>query len=197
MTPADGVLTIAPVTIQRWRHLVELFGDNGGYSNCWCTWWLLSSAEWNRATPAERRARLEAEVAADLPPGLLGYVDEAPAAWCAVSPRRRYERLMSPRARVFKTIDEEETWVVNCFFVRREMRGRGLARALLDAAVDHTRKNGGTILEAYPRDDRRDSPSSAELFVGSLTMFESAGFREVARVNERPLVRLSLGAGSQ
>ena len=83
--------------------------------------------------------------------------------------------------------------MVNCFVIRKDLRGTGVATALLDAAVEHAATHGATIVEAYPVDRAVQEAGSALLFVGTLTMFEAAGFAEVARVGKRPLVRLGLG----
>jgi GNAT superfamily N-acetyltransferase len=187
-----GALTTHQVIPERWDDLQELFGDNGAYSNCWCTWWLLSGRDFDAATPADRRGLLQAKVADGHEPGLLAYRNGTAVGWCAVGPRDWYGRLNSPRARVYKRIDDLDTWVINCFFIRKDHRGTGVARTLLDAAVAHAREHGATVVEGYPVDRDIRPGGAAELFVGTLSMFHAAGFEEVSRVNDRPLVRLAL-----
>lgn len=182
-----------PVTPERWEDLLTLFGDNGAYSNCWCTWWMLTGKGFDTASKQERRDLLHREVAAGREPGLLAYRSGEAIGWCAVGPRDRYARLNSPRARVYRRIDDIETWVVNCFFIRRNERRSGISRSLLSAAIDHAARNGATILEGYPQDTAARPAGAAELFVGTLEMFTAAGFAEVNRVGDRPLVRLELG----
>lgn len=182
-------LVIEATTADQWANVVALFGENGAYSNCWCTWWLLSAKEWTDAAANERRDVLEAKVSDGHEPGLLAFRDGAAVGWCAVGPRDWYARLNSPRARVYKRIDEEPTWVVNCFFIRRDQRGSGIATALLAAAVDHAASHGASIIEGYPRDRDTQPGNAADLFVGTLSMFRAAGFTEVSRVGDRPLVR--------
>jgi len=185
---------IRAVTPARWDDVLELFGENGAYSNCWCTWWLLTGNAWDAASKSERRDLLHAKVAEGHEPGLLAYVDDVPVGWCALGPRDWYARLNSPRARVYKRIDDLYTWVVNCFFIRKDRRGAGIATALLDAAIDHARNHGAAMLEGYPIDRDARPGGAADLFVGTLSMFIDAGFEEMARVGDRPLVRLALGA---
>jgi GNAT superfamily N-acetyltransferase len=183
-------LRIVPATPDRWDDLCRLFGPSGAYSNCWCTWWILSAGEWDATPAAERRALLESLVAEGAEPGLLAYDAEEPVGWCAVGPRERYARMMSKRSTVFRPLDEEPSWVINCFFVTKEARGRGVAQALLDAAASFAFEKGASRIDAYPIDPEAQQASSTSLYVGSLPMFLAAGFTEVARMRGRPVVRL-------
>jgi hypothetical protein len=66
---------------------------------------------------------------------------------------------------------------------------------MLDAAIDHARANGATLLEGYPIDTAGERVAAAHAYRGTLRMFEAAGFTEVARRRatvsspERPIVR--------
>jgi GNAT superfamily N-acetyltransferase len=193
MTRLEPGVQIHPVTPERWEDLLSLFGPNGAYSNCWCTWWMLTGKDFDTATKQARRDLLHTEVTAGQEPGLLAYRDGEAIGWCAVGPRRRFARLNSPRARVYRRIDDRASWVVNCFYVRKDQRRSGLSRLLLAAAVDQAARNGATLIEGYPRDTAARPVGAAELFVGTLDMFTAAGFQEVGRVGDRPLVRLELG----
>ena len=95
-------LTIVPATPGRWPDLETLFGLNGAYSNCWCTWWILTGRGFDEAEPGERRQLLEELVADGKKPGLLAYRDKHPVGWCAVGPRSRYMRMMSLRSEVYR-----------------------------------------------------------------------------------------------
>jgi hypothetical protein len=46
-------------------------------------------------------------------------------------------------------------------------------------------------VEDYPLDAARKRPS-AELYTGVVSMFEAAGFQEVARRGARPIMRLTV-----
>jgi len=183
-------LAIHPVTPDRWDDLERLFGPNGAYSNCWCTWWVLPAKEWDGTAPLARRAILHRLVADGEEPGLLAYLDDDPVGWCALGPRERYARMMSPRSRTFRPLDDLPSWVINCFFIARPARGQGVATALLAAAVDYAFARGAERIEAYPIDPATQAPTTDNLFVGYLPAFLGAGFVEVARVGKRPVVRL-------
>ena len=127
---------------------------------------------------SERKAAMRTRVAGRIPIGILGYVGQEPVAWCSIAPRATYRPLGG-----LQTTDEpeEEVWSLVCFFVRRDHRGRGLTAALIEAAVEHARSNGARTVEAYPVDP--DSPSYR--FMGFVSAFEDAGFREVGRAGSR------------
>jgi GNAT superfamily N-acetyltransferase len=177
-------LTLREVDRQTWADLVRLFEAPGGPKFCWCMVW--------RATPAEakldgagRKAALRARVEAGIPIGLVGHLDGEPVAWCSIAPRETYRRLKGVQ-------DEtpEKVWTLACFFVVRRLRGQGITRQLIEAAVQHARQKGATVVEAYPVDT--DAPSYR--FMGSIAPFVAAGFTEVGRVGRRRhLMRLRVG----
>ncbi len=60
---------------------------------------------------------------------------------------------------------------------------------LLQAAVEHVRKQGGRIVEGYPVDVQTDMPAPF-VYTGVASAFEQAGFQEVARrTPTRPIFR--------
>ena len=77
-------------------------------------------------------------------------------------------------------------------FVDREARGRGVADRLLAAAIRSARDHGATMIEGYPV-DREHRSENESAYVGTRSMFDRAGFREVAqRVPGRPVMRRAL-----
>jgi GNAT superfamily N-acetyltransferase len=71
--------------------------------------------------------------------------------------------------------------VVNCFVVTRRSRGRGIAEALLAAAVAYAAAHGARLVEGIPVDTGGERMSSASAYTGTRRMFERAGFDETAR----------------
>ena len=120
-------------------------------------------------------------------PGLIGYEDGKPVAWVSLGPREDYAKLR--RSPIMKLVDDRPVWSIVCFFVPGGERGRGLSKRMLRAAVDYARSKGARLLEAYPVD--RDAPSHPDsMFFGAKSMYDRAGFREVARRKAtRPVVR--------
>ena len=122
------------------------------------------------------------------PPGLIGYRGKVPVGWVSIGPREEYARLK--RSPVMKAVDEHPVWSVICFVVPAEYRGQGVAQALLKGAMAYAKKQGATLVEAYPVDKPARSKDDYMWF-GAKSMYDKAGFQEVARRKpHRPIVRI-------
>lgn len=140
--------------------------------------------------PRANRADLKKLVDAGRPPGLLAYRGKVPVGWVSLGPRADYARL--ERSPVMKPVDHESVWSVVCFVVPSAYRGQGVAEALLERAVAYARKQGARVIEAYPV-DRPGRSSDEAMWFGAKSMYDRAGFREVARRKpQRPIVRLEV-----
>lgn len=179
-------LEVHAVTPDRWLDMVELFerrGPRGGHRNtpaygCWCMYWR------DRSIPhgAAKKRAMAALVRAGREPGLLAYRDGEPVGWIAAAPREEYGALLrSPQYR--PRDDEERVWSVVCFAVDRYAQRRGVARALLDAAVEHACARGAAAVEGYPH------VSNATDYMGVRDLFAAHGFRTVRAANKRVVVR--------
>src|SRR5262249_37749557 len=133
------------------------------------------------------RAGLKALVDAGKSPGLIAYHGKVPVGWVSVAPRDEFARLK--RSPVMKPVDTKPVWSVICFVVPSAHRGQGVAHALLRGAITYAGKHGATLIEAYPVDKRGRSSDDAMWF-GAKSMYDRAGFAEVARRKPaRPVVR--------
>lgn len=182
---------VEAATPDRWADVERLAGERGFYGGCWCMWWRVTSREFDERRGETLRTGLEELVVRGDEPGLVAYVGDEPVGWTAVAPRDAYPRL--DRSPKLKRVDDEPVWSITCFYIDRGHRRQGVAGALLAAACDHARARGARVVEAYPIDTSvRASVASADIYTGTLSMFERAGFREVARRGGRPIVRLEL-----
>jgi GNAT superfamily N-acetyltransferase len=189
-------LAIRPLTAERWPDLEVLFNAKGCSvaRHCWCVYYR-GSGPGGHLPPGKtiaqaRRAELHALVAAGKAPGLIGYRDERPVGWVSLGPREDFARLR--RSPIMKSVDDRPVWSVICFVVPPQYRGQGVARSLLSGAIDYARANHAEILEAYPV-DRRVRSSDDAMWFGPKSMFDAAGFEEVARRKpDRPVVRKRL-----
>jgi GNAT superfamily N-acetyltransferase len=176
--------------------LATLFDQGGDPKWCWCAFYRLRGMSWSNSSAAANRAVLGGLAQGATAPGLVAYREDVVVGWVSLGPRVDYERL--EHSRVLAPLDERPVWSIVCFVVGRRERGRGVARALLGAAIDHARANGATTLEAYPADTGGGRIPSANAYHGTLSMFERAGFTVATRRQatatsaSRPIVRLEL-----
>jgi GNAT superfamily N-acetyltransferase len=184
-------LTFQPLTPNRWADLEALFGERGACGGCWCMWWRLTRAEFQKRKGRRNKAAFKKIVETSEIPGVLAYADGQPIGWCAVAPREDY--LLLERSRTLARVDGKAVWSVTCLFVARQFRRAGVSVQLLGAAAAHARSRGATIVEGYPVEPRTDSMPDAFAWTGLVSAFRQAGFREVARRSAtRPMMRLEL-----
>lgn len=192
-------LDIQPLTAARLADLNALFDEGGDPRTCRCAFWRVAGSGWQDWTKAKNETVLASLVGRDPAPGLVAYRDGRAVGWVSVGPREDYTRL--ERSKVLARVDDKPVWSIVCFVVSRPLRGQGIARALLDAAVDYARGHGATLLEAYPLDPSRGRVPAATAYTGSLGMFEGVGFEVVDRrqwkagTPVRPIVRRAIRRG--
>jgi GNAT superfamily N-acetyltransferase len=180
-------LTIRPLTPDLWPALEDLFGENGAVGGCWCMYWRIGRA-YRERPQQENRAAFREVVERGPPPGLLAFDGDMAVGWCQLTPRDALPWL--DRTWRLKRVDDVPVWSLSCFYVRKGYRRRGVASALIAAAVKAARRAGASALEAYPLDAEL-TPSSTSTGYGST--FARAGFKTVARrVPPRPIMRHDL-----
>jgi GNAT superfamily N-acetyltransferase len=185
------VFEARPVTKERWPDLVGLF-DRPIVRTCFCMFYRKTGAD--TGVGSQNRRAMKALVDGGTVPGLIGYENGVPVAWVSLGPREDYAKLR--RSPVMKPVDDRPVWSIVCFFVDRDTRGRGLSEKMLRAAVDYARSCGARLLEAYPV-DKEEPTHPDDMFFGAKSMFDRAGFREVARRRPaRPVMRRSIRPGS-
>ena len=182
------------LTIENWPDLVQVLGPSGGDKGCWCQWWNWAPREYDALTADARRDALQAEVRSGQTVGIIGYSDDTPVGWCAVSPGWR-SLPRRERSRAWRPPDDTEVWAITCFYIVADQRGEGLASELLAGAEALARSEGARWLEAYPRDCMGSRQTDRAMYFGSLGMFLDAGFTEhTRRIPAFAIVRKELRA---
>ncbi len=187
-TAGAGELAIRPLTPSRVDDVKTITRGTWG-SQCWDLHYRLTASEQRalrltgsppRAVEARRRdamaklARRRANA-----PLLVAYVDGEPAGFVSLGPRADFARVAKSRAT--PPVDDVPAWVVPCITVRRGYRGRGVAVALLRAAVAYAGERGAPALEGYPRRTAARVHDDFA-FIGTEAMFRRAGYRRVRDV---------------
>jgi GNAT superfamily N-acetyltransferase len=82
-------------------------------------------------------------------------------------------------------LDDRDAWVAVCFVVRAGYRGHGLMHRLLSGAVDHADAHGAEVVEGYPVETGGSRVDVISGYVGTVELFESAGFTRAAPTTGR------------
>lgn len=184
----NGQLVIRPLT----QKLIDEFGAvlRGCWgAGCWCMYPRLTDAQM-RELPGEgsmnqRRRDAMAKLARRRrAPGLLAFEGDEAVGWIAVAPRSELGRVDASRAT--PRVDNEDVWVIPCVTIREGARGRGIALALITAAVAYAIEKGAPAVEAYPRAGTKRTGGDNAYF-GTEPMFKRAGFRIIQNpLKDRP-----------
>ena len=181
------------VTPELWDDVVDLFerlGPRGGAPvtrGCWCQFWHLRGKAYDLEQGEANRARLRAQIEARDATAVLAYAGGVAVGWCRFGPRETFDRLEhSPR---LARVDDEDVWSVVCFYVHPSATRRGVAPALLEAAVAQAAERGATIVEGYPV---RGGHPTLDAHTGYLPTFLAAGFQIMRPAGRRSIVRRDL-----
>jgi GNAT superfamily N-acetyltransferase len=168
------------------------FCDHEAWAGCYCLFYHTDPAgdatedtgAWNTAV---RRARAERMIWDGELTGYLAYDGEKVVGWCNAGEKRSFCRLRADSSLWF---DTEKVKSVVCFTIAPDMRGRGIATALLKKVVEDAAGQGYAFVEGYPVDaDRADT---FRHYHGHPEMFEKQGFVPVRRLEGRTVVRKRL-----
>ncbi|HEV8505922.1 MAG TPA: GNAT family N-acetyltransferase [Chitinophagaceae bacterium] len=163
-------LSIQQVTKDRWADLERLFGKQGACNGCWCMYWRIG-AEYHKRDRSQNKADLRRIISSNHPSGLLAFVDDVPVAWCQLTPRNDLSWLIKSGFGNFNA--GSNAWCISCFYIKHGYRRKGITLALIKASIDHAKKAGADLLEAYPR-------TSRDPFTGHRSTFLKAGFKIAA-----------------
>lgn len=183
-----AMVDVQPLTPERWHDFAALFGPNGACGGCWCMWWRVTAKEFEAGTDVNRERMRALVESGDHAPGLLAYEDGRVVGWGSVSPRPEFGRIERSPDLALLGEDDGPVWSVPCFYIVRGQRGRGIARALLDAAVAYAETHGAAVIEGYAVDPSRRKFTNSELYTGTVSLFERAGLERVG--NRTPTSRL-------
>jgi GNAT superfamily N-acetyltransferase len=192
-------LTIVPADEASWADVQAVLGTRGDAARCQCQRFKMAPREsWASVGRDALTDRLRTQCDWGTPgsgtsTGLVAYLDGEPVGWCAVEPRSAYQRLLRnvrvPWDGRAEDKGDNSVWAVTCFVTRTGYRRRGVSRALAAATVDYARGRGARGLEGYPIITTPGQEIMAgEVHVGSRSIFEAAGFREVSHPTPRRVV---------
>jgi GNAT superfamily N-acetyltransferase len=189
-------IEIEPATSARFDDVATMLGPRNPASNvCWCLSHRLDSKTNRELVGPARAEYVRALTARPVAPGVLAYDGDEVVGWAAVAPR---SELPFERSTKIPHVDDLPVWSLWCIRVRPGRRGRGIASALIEGAVDYAASRGAPAVEGYPVDNQGQRVDVTMAYVGTRSMFEKAGFTKAADTDAvaggfpRVLVRRSL-----
>jgi GNAT superfamily N-acetyltransferase len=175
-------LVFRPLTPRLVDALPEVFRGSWG-GGCWCMYPRLTDAQLRElpgpgSANQRRRAAMTRLARRRRAPGLLAFEGDEAVGWIAIAPRSECARIEA--SRTTPPVDDEDVWIIPCVTVRKTARGRGVALALIRAAVAYAAENGAPAVEAYPRAGAARTGDDNAYF-GTEPLFRRAGFRVVRK----------------
>jgi GNAT superfamily N-acetyltransferase len=190
-------VVVEPATEERFADVATMLGPKNPTSSvCWCLSHRIDSKT-NRELVGPARGEYVRELCRrDVAPGVLAYDGATVVAWAAVAPRAE---LPFARSTKIPHVDDLPVWSIWCVRVRPGHRGKGLAAAVLEGAVDYVRTQGAPAVEGYPVDNAGKKVDLTMAYVGTRKLFESVGFTKASDTTAvsggfpRVVMRLALG----
>jgi GNAT superfamily N-acetyltransferase len=169
---------VRPATLARFDDVATMLGPKNPTSSvCWCLSHRIDTKTNKELVGPERGEYVRRLTRRKVAPGVLAYDGDDVVGWAAVAPR---SQLPFERSTKIPHVDDLPVWSVWCIRVRPGHRGRGIARPLLEGAVEYAREKGTPAVEGYPVDNRGAKVDLTMAYVSTLSLFERAGFRKVS-----------------
>jgi ribosomal protein S18 acetylase RimI-like enzyme len=183
----------------------ERLAAKGGRGSCWCT-------AYQRARPLRKKLSKQARkqinrkykrklVREGRSHAALVYDGEIPVGWCQYGTQDELPRIdewrNSSRLMYLPPSEGKRLWRITCFYVVRNYRRKGVAKAGLRAALSFIQNRGGGVVEAYPVVSKKMINLPETLWFGTPSMFEKEGFSRVAPLGKSlVLMRKTIAAKS-
>jgi len=146
---------------------------NGVWGGCWCVAFHLNHNDEKEWTGKHRELK-EKLVRANRSHAALVYDGTDIVGWCQFGSPAELPARLGGFNRLGEALPD---WRITCFFVDRDHRKEGVAKAALQGALRIIAAKGGGTVDGYPIDTRGKPYSSSFLWGGSQSMFTELGFR--------------------
>jgi GNAT superfamily N-acetyltransferase len=165
------------------------FADNPEWARCYCHFYEVPAAlPWQTFTAGQNRVAMAARIDSGEMEGYLAYAADDVVGWLNAQPRHKLPHCWARLEIDPPPIDvpPAAAAVIVCFIVAAPWRRRGVAKALLDAALASFAERGIRVVDAFPF---RSEPSElpADHYHGPAPLFRAAGFETIGG-NDRMLV---------
>ena len=199
-------LTIEPLTPALAADFFDFFdnrafSDNSPEGPCYCTRFQMTKeeedAEFAHADAygggsvgfmRVLRKMAEDQIASSALQGYLAFADGVSIGWCNCNDKANFPAESGNGARFYAPAEKREK-VVACFEIAPEFRGKGVAAALLQRAVDDAKAEGYNAVESFPR--LRGERYEWD-FTGPVRLYEKLGFVQAGTHDRGVVMRREL-----
>jgi ribosomal protein S18 acetylase RimI-like enzyme len=167
--------TTKPLNEQTWPDFAALVERNNGvWGGCWCMGFHPEGVG-RQKTVEQNRQEKECRVREGRAHAALVYDGDLAVGWCQFGSPAELPRIKLKKD-YLSVPQPEPDWRITCFFVDKKLRGRGVAEAALQGAIDEIARLGGGTVESFPEDTSGRSVSGSFLYNANLEIFERLGF---------------------
>ncbi len=170
------------------------FADNPRWATCYCHYHEVAPAiDWGALDGPANRAAMRARIDTGEMEGYLAFDANAVVGWLNAQPRHKLPHCFARIGVAPTTIDiaQHEAAVIVCFVIAPAHRHRGVARALLEAALADLAARGVKLVDAFPLAADGDG-SDAPQYHGPLSLYRAAGFVAIGSDGDRTVMRRTL-----
>jgi ribosomal protein S18 acetylase RimI-like enzyme len=158
------------------------FADNPAWSQCYCHFFHVAPGlDWEALDAQANRAAMQARIDVGEMAGYLARdASGRVVGWLNIQPRHKAPHCFAKLRVDAPPLDvpAHRAAVVLCFVIDPQVRGQGVARALLTGALADLKRRGVRIVDAFPV---QDAHSAAAHFRGPPALFAETGFVPVGR----------------
>jgi ribosomal protein S18 acetylase RimI-like enzyme len=173
--------TIRPLDGSTWDAFAELVERNNGiFGGCWCIGY---HPERDQQGISHRAAKEDRVRTGRAHAAVVFDADGAARGWCQYGSPEELPNIKHKRE-YGKDAPPTPDWRITCFYVDKHHRGRGVARAALEGALDHIAELGGGLVEAIPEVTAGREAPGRFLFSATVELFEQYGFARVRQVGK-------------
>ena len=169
---------------ENWPEFAKLVEKhNGIWGGCWCVAFHGEEKAWS----GRHRELKEKLVVAGQTHNALVYDGDRAVGFCLFGPPGELPHRLTSYGRLGLDLPD---WRIPCFFVDRDHRREGVAKAALDGALRIIARKGGGTVDAYPISVGKKDYGSSFLWGGTESMFSEVGFKRIGRLGKsKVLVR--------
>jgi len=168
---------IQQLSINNLEDFFTLF-SNDTCEKCQCTFYFSANNmdSWARMSIAEVK-KLREDITSKCHDGYIYYIDNEPVAWCQCV----YPQDVPYLQKLLNIEKSENTKIISCFFIKKEYRGKGIQKELLQNVLVQCKNEGIDLIYSIPVFDDflktvDEKRKNEKLHTGHKKLFEQFNF---------------------